>query len=184
MDTLGVKLKRARRQKNKTLKEVAELSGLSISFISNIERGQRNPNLSSLQRICDALGLPMHNLFSVNEGSDDFLVTVDNQPDLYMEDTASEGISYYALTTGNCEITGINMVVTTNNRIDPGFKHEHDEIGVVMQGAIDIYMNDTVYSVHVGDTIKVPRKTVHSLRKISSEPCVSYWFTVSTQDSE
>ena len=47
--TLGAQLKTAREKKGYTLKQLSEISGLSIGFISQVERGQTDPSLSSVQ---------------------------------------------------------------------------------------------------------------------------------------
>ena len=41
-------------------KELARLSGLTSSHLSLIEAGKRQPSTASIEKICDALGVPMH----------------------------------------------------------------------------------------------------------------------------
>lgn len=53
---IGTKVRTLRKEKGYTLKEVSGLTGLSISFISEIEREERNPSLSNLEKIAYALG--------------------------------------------------------------------------------------------------------------------------------
>ena len=44
--TLGAQLKTAREKKGYTLKQLSEISGLSIGFISQVERGKTDQSLS------------------------------------------------------------------------------------------------------------------------------------------
>lgn len=53
---LGQKIRKRRRAIDKTLQQVAEEVGLSIGFLSQIERGVSTPSLSSLCNIAEALG--------------------------------------------------------------------------------------------------------------------------------
>lgn len=39
--------------------QLAELSGLDRTYISGIERGVRNPTLSTAERLAQALGVPL-----------------------------------------------------------------------------------------------------------------------------
>lgn len=38
--------------------QLAELAGLSTSYLSQIERGKRDPNLSIIKKIAEALNIP------------------------------------------------------------------------------------------------------------------------------
>ena len=62
--SLGSKLKAKREEKGYTLKQTAEISGLSIGFISQVENGQTEPSLSSLKKLAMALGLKLGDLFA------------------------------------------------------------------------------------------------------------------------
>lgn len=66
---IGMKLRSLRKSKGVTLSTVSERSGLSISYISKIERDHVRPSFDILHRIVEVLGLtlsdvisePMHN---------------------------------------------------------------------------------------------------------------------------
>ena len=48
---VGRKLRELRKDYRYTLKDVKEKTGLSISFLSDVERGQTKPSLDSLQKL-------------------------------------------------------------------------------------------------------------------------------------
>jgi DNA-binding XRE family transcriptional regulator len=48
-------LRRRRREINRTLQDVADLAGISVTMIAMIERGERTPSLETALRICWAL---------------------------------------------------------------------------------------------------------------------------------
>lgn len=54
--SLGKKIRSRRRAIDMTLQQVSERVGLSIGFLSQIERGTSTPSLSSLCNIAEALG--------------------------------------------------------------------------------------------------------------------------------
>ena len=62
---LGRMLKRQRMMVPLTIGELAAKSGVSASHLSRIERGQRYPSASVLQRIAKPLGLDENELFSL-----------------------------------------------------------------------------------------------------------------------
>lgn len=59
LKNVGIKIKSLRQAKNMSQDELANLSGLSRVFIGQIERGERNITLGSLQSICAALKCKM-----------------------------------------------------------------------------------------------------------------------------
>lgn len=50
---MNEKLKQLRKDKGKTLKEVAKEIGISLSAYSNYEQGIREPSYDILKKICD-----------------------------------------------------------------------------------------------------------------------------------
>jgi|SRR3712207_3732432 len=55
MDNVGSKIKALRKQKNYTLKDMNSKTGISVSFLSDIENGRSNPSLDRLTDIANAL---------------------------------------------------------------------------------------------------------------------------------
>ncbi len=60
---LGASVRKARRDRQVTLEELAKLSGVSKSVLSQLERGTTNPTVSTLWSVAGALGLDPSNLF-------------------------------------------------------------------------------------------------------------------------
>ena len=56
---IGKAIKLCRKQKNWTLAELADKSHLSTSYISLLEQGKRDPNLSKLENIAKSLKIPL-----------------------------------------------------------------------------------------------------------------------------
>ncbi len=53
---LGTRLRARRTALGLTLAQVAEMSGLSLPYVSNLERGRGNPTLDALHSLAEALG--------------------------------------------------------------------------------------------------------------------------------
>ena len=61
-ETIGQRLRARRVALGRTLADVAEQSGLSLPYVSNLERGRGNPTLDALQALARALDLPLASL--------------------------------------------------------------------------------------------------------------------------
>ena len=59
---LGEFLRRTRKEKGLSLKEVAKRAHIDFTFLSEIERGKRNPSGDALGRIAASLSLRMEDL--------------------------------------------------------------------------------------------------------------------------
>jgi transcriptional regulator with XRE-family HTH domain len=59
----GYRLRRLRDGKGLSQGTLADLAGLHPTYVSGVERGQRNLSLVSIHRLADALGVPVTDLF-------------------------------------------------------------------------------------------------------------------------
>jgi transcriptional regulator with XRE-family HTH domain len=56
----GDRVRRLRKSKGITQLELAELLGVGRSYLSQIERGMRDPGLRLIKSIADGLTIPLH----------------------------------------------------------------------------------------------------------------------------
>ena len=61
-ERVGLNLQRLRREKGLSQEELADLAGIHQTYLSGVERGKRNPTVSVLQRIAEALGSDIEDL--------------------------------------------------------------------------------------------------------------------------
>ncbi len=66
---LGGTVRRLREATGLTLRAVAEKSGFSASFISQVENDQASPSIASMERIAGAFGLTLAEFFRELDGS-------------------------------------------------------------------------------------------------------------------
>jgi transcriptional regulator with XRE-family HTH domain len=59
---IGTVLRRERQRQGRTLREIAEAAGVSLPYLSEVERGRKEASSEILAGICRALGLSMVDL--------------------------------------------------------------------------------------------------------------------------
>ena len=91
---LGAKLRALRKRQGRTLADVGSETGLSVSFLSDIERGRARPSLDSLGKLASYYQLTLNDLLdgmdtdtiSTNTkyppGFEEFLNQIEVEPDL------------------------------------------------------------------------------------------------------
>jgi len=76
---LGDALRRLRLRQGRTLREVSATARVSLGYLSEVERGQKEASSELLASICDALGAPLSQV--LREVSDSFaLAELQNEP--------------------------------------------------------------------------------------------------------
>lgn len=63
---LGKRVRTLRRTKNMTQEQLAEMLGISASFMGHIERGSRIASLDTLVTLCNVLKVSPHHLLSAS----------------------------------------------------------------------------------------------------------------------
>jgi transcriptional regulator with XRE-family HTH domain len=68
--SLGRAVRAVRLAKGYSQEEVAERASLSRGYLTNIEAGRRDPTWSTMQMLCDGLGVPLTTLVILSEAGD------------------------------------------------------------------------------------------------------------------
>ena len=96
MDEIHNKIKTLRLDRNFTLKELSEQTGLSLSFLSQIERGASSLSITSLKKISDALEIHINYFFEEENEHHNYVVRSNDHHSF----TTSSGSQLYTRLTG------------------------------------------------------------------------------------
>ena len=67
-EAVGEALRRRRQHQGRTLREVAEAAGVSLTYLSEVERGRKEASSEVLAAAAHALGLGLGDLLSLAQG--------------------------------------------------------------------------------------------------------------------
>lgn len=68
--TIGQRIKKYRNQKNLSQEQLSELADCHPTYIGQLERGEKNATLETIQKIALALNIPLSQLFEKIEETD------------------------------------------------------------------------------------------------------------------
>lgn len=101
IENLGEALRRLRESRHFSLKTLAEQTGFSGSFLSQVENGQASPSISSMERIATSLGVTLGQFFHHAEASHGSVVHRGDRARLNLEWSSAEIESAGALERGS-----------------------------------------------------------------------------------
>ena len=67
-EKFGQRVRLMRSERGLTQEQLAERAGISVDFLSLIERGKSSPSFENLDELADALDVPVAELFSFEGG--------------------------------------------------------------------------------------------------------------------
>jgi transcriptional regulator with XRE-family HTH domain len=158
---LGKRLKKRRTELGLSLRELADKTNLTASFLSQLERGVTNASLKSLQRIADALGVPL--LYFLSESPNQSpVVRSGDRSKLDLDDAR---VSYELLTpdlTGKLEAL-LGTIKSGCDNIVRTLSVETEEVIFVLEGSLTVGLKDQEYILNAGDSIYFNGRDLHKL---------------------
>lgn len=169
---LGRKIHRLRKEKLLTLKQLSEMSNMTATHISELERGKVSPTINTLSRIAQALRKPA-SYFLPTEDDKNFQVT----PEKDRKKLTRIGYELQFFSTG---MKDAKLVVAQADFDGELTVHPLGYIGdekmmTVLKGKVEVDLNGKTIQLDKGDTIQVTEglpSRVRSLNKGSAEALV------------
>lgn len=162
---IGARIRDDRKRKGLTLQAVAESTGLSAPYLSQIENGKVNINISNLEAISKALGTPMASYFMDDNGPDVKIVRRNERKWYPLAEKAVE--SLLVKSAGNLEIAVIHIEPGANS----GHPNSHpgEEFSYISRGKVCMTLNDgQVIELEEGDVIYYQSDNPHFWQNVGS----------------
>jgi transcriptional regulator with XRE-family HTH domain len=157
---IGHSLRDARHRRGMTLREVADLAGVTESFLSQVERDVASPSIATLRRIAGALGTSIGALLDAAGPHGHLVRHVDRRVVAYAGLHARDEF----LTDGtNARLQVIESYIEPGGGTGPeAYAHESDEeCLIVIEGRLDLWVGAETYRLEAGDAIRYPSRVAH-----------------------
>ena len=185
---IGVKLRRLRTEQDLTILQLAERAGVSSGIISQIERGNSNPSIKTLQRIRAALGVNLWEFLDEKR-----LATI--EPDVVEIPQAARMSQFVRRKADRPQIVvGTTQLVKEllsprNDRnlrfmivtLPPGGESEDvimgegEKGGLVTEGRIELIVGSEVTELLEGDSFQFPSSLPHKICNLTEETAKVIW---------
>jgi len=156
----GARFRRLRQRRDLSLAQVASATGVSVGFLSALERGQMRASIGTLQRIARYYRT---NILSFFEPAKDNSRLVRPTERKVLETT--KGVRMELLAWGNTAMEPHLFRIKRGGSSGESYTHEGEEFLHVLRGEFEIWLNtDEHYHMKVGDSLYFQSSTPHRWR--------------------
>lgn len=177
--SVGALIRAARKSQSLALRDVAERTALSISFLSQVERDLLAPSVSALKKIADALGIPAGRLmFDAGERPAAPVVSVLRRGDRKQIGFPKSTIRYELLTPDlRRRASLLWLTAASGAESGPSFSHEGEDGVVVLKGRLEIEVGGVWHVLGPGDSIYFNSELPHRWRNRGRSQAEAIWMS-------
>jgi len=171
---LGSALRAARARRRMTLRQLADATGLSESFLSQFERGLTQGSVASLRRIAEALSVSLADLFDKHGAAGARVLRMSARPTIKFGHNAIK-----QLLTPNApddvEVFSVEFEVGGSTG-DHQYTHgDSDEFLLVQSGSVKLELAKDVFLLESGDSIVFRSSLPHRVVNVSNSASTVLW---------
>jgi len=164
-NNIGGKIKELRLSKKMTLKELSELTNLSIGFLSQVERGLTALAITSLEKISRALEVDLSYFFPIKKKSTGAVVR-SYERDLFQIENGQ--FLHYHLSNdfeNKMLLPRLIELLPSAEESDSDldqYQHEGEEFLYVLEGILTLIINGERHDLFPGDTGHFDSNNIHN----------------------
>jgi transcriptional regulator with XRE-family HTH domain len=166
---LGESLRHLREERRLSVRTMAEQSGFSASFISQVENGLASPSISSLEKIAAALDVTLVELFQTGQAGMSTVVRADNRPLLESEWSKADIEALADPHASRLEpvLISLRPEGSSGNRPHP---LRRDQFAFIICGEVTIDLDGLEQRLSSGDAVTIPAEKPYRWVNHSTEP--------------
>lgn len=183
--TIGSQIRAVRKAAHMTLSNLAKTTNKSIGFLSQIERDAVMPSLTTLQDICEALGIGIGWFFNEQPISSDsiehqYIVRRNKRKKLSfinnLAGTENLGYSDYLLSPNlrGKLMTGITEMMPHSDLGEP-YALSSDMNCYLLEGQLKLTVGEEEFDIQPGDSYALTAGTIHKLENLTDRTAKLHW---------
>jgi transcriptional regulator with XRE-family HTH domain len=174
---LGATIRKLREGRQLSLKEVAARSGLTQSFLSQVERNLTSPSVASLRKVALAFGVPLTALFQGPVMPENRVVRRSERKQLIHPRRQWRDYLLTPSLTGKLQVI-LSVIEPGGGSGDEPYAHDSDEeCVIVLRGRLEFRVGSDRYMLEEGDSIVFESRIPHWNRNPGPERAEVLWIT-------
>ncbi len=173
---IGEKIRYLRKKENISISEFANKTGVTASYISQIERNIIEPSLPVLRNLAKALNIEIPFLFGNDIPSDVLITSEDNRLDVAFVDGFAKFqfmMPSYLKNDAKPDMSVMISKIYGKLKDSNEFAcHNYSEFCLVLDGCIEYHTDKEIYKLFKGDSIYIKRNVPHLLFNPDEEEAI------------
>jgi transcriptional regulator with XRE-family HTH domain len=173
---VGEQIRELRRIKRLTLQQLADSVGVSVGYLSQIERNRSTLPVGILRKICDVLGMHISWFFPTGPSGPP------SEKNFIVRASSRRRMTYTGLGVSE-ELLSPNLsgpLELLMSTIEPGadtgeYSHDGSEAGVVVAGVMELWVDDLYFVLNTGDSFSFSSTQRHRCRNPGDTPTKVVW---------
>jgi XRE family transcriptional regulator, regulator of sulfur utilization len=166
---LGPAVRQLREGQRLSLRALAERSGFSASFLSQVENGQASPSISSMERIAAALGVSLGEFFQ-SARADSLITRAGGRPMLYSEWSRAQIEALGTRLNGQRLEPVLVTLEPGGSSGTKGYASTGEEFAMVQEGVVALTLGDAEQTLGAGDAVAILPGTLRRWRNPGEQP--------------
>jgi transcriptional regulator with XRE-family HTH domain len=164
---IGSRLRELRRRRKLSLRAVSRESGVALSFLSSLERGNNSVSVGKLHTILEALGTNLGEFFGA--APEPPAKVVYRKKELTQIAGRGTGLSFKEVAAGRPG-RALQLILETYRRgadTGPGlYHHNAEEAGLVLKGKLELTVDGESWTLGPGDAYYFDSNRPHRVRNV------------------
>lgn len=167
---IALNLKEIRNERQLTLDQLTQLTGISKGMLSQIEKGDTNPTINTIWKICDGLNIPYTYLLEEKDKPKPTIVSKEKTLYQSADNDRYRVFCYYSDTIDrNFELFQVEMDLEANYT-SIGHSKKSDEYLMVLEGTLTLTTNEQTLTLSANEAISFKAETPHTYQNLGSFP--------------
>ena len=157
-----------------TLRQLGEQSGLTASYISQIERDQTSPSIASLKKIASAFKIRIVDFFMEESVGEPVVMGPEERIRVSLKGWRAQ-IQQLVKSVTNKRMQPFYTVIEPGGGSKSPYSHVGEEFGIVLEGTLTLTVGDQVSPVPKGHSFYYSSLIPHSWTNKESASTVVVW---------
>jgi transcriptional regulator with XRE-family HTH domain len=174
---VGTTIRRLRRERGLSLRDVGRATGFSIGFLSLVERGRSSISLTSLHTLATALGVDMRTFFPVPPEPVTPAHVSRRTGDTRLPIRGAHTYRLLGAAGFDRALEPLLVTIAPGEEGDPrdDYAHDGEEFAYVLSGALVFTVDGVEHRLEAGDSIHYQSTVPHLVRNEAPRPADVLW---------
>ena len=166
---LGPTVRRLRERQQLSLRALAEATGFSASFLSQVENGQASPSIASMERIATALGVTLAEFFLGAQANAPAVTRANARPTLHSHWSRGRIEALGAADDGQRLAPVLVTLEPGGSSGKKAYASTAEEFAIVQEGNVELTLDEVEQTLGPGDAVTIRRGVLRRWHNIGDQ---------------